>query len=55
MRGSKSIDVFPSQNIQGLGNIPEGPKVRSFREVNTGLDARRNLIWKQSIEGSWKT
>ena len=41
MRGSKSIEVFSPQNIQGLGNIPEGPKVRSFREVDTGLNARR--------------
>jgi len=41
MRGSKSIEVFPPQNIQGLGNIPEAPKVRSFMEVETGLNARR--------------
>lgn len=37
MRGSKSIDVFPPQNVQGLGNIPKGPKVQSFTKV----DARR--------------
>jgi hypothetical protein len=41
MRGSKLIEVFPPQNSQGLGNIPEGPKVRSFREVDTILNARR--------------
>jgi hypothetical protein len=41
MRGSKPIEVFPPQNIQGLGNIPEEPKVRSFREVDTGLNAGR--------------
>ena len=41
IRGSKSVDVFSPQNIQGLGNIPKGPKVRSFREVETGLNARR--------------
>jgi len=41
MRGSKPIKVFPPQNIQGLGNIPEGPKIRSFKEVDTGLNARR--------------
>ena len=41
MRGSKPIEVFPPQNIQGLGNTPEGPKVRSFTEVDTGLNARR--------------
>jgi len=35
------ITVDPPQNIQGLGNIPEAPKVRSFREVDTGLNARR--------------
>nr|WPV76532.1 hypothetical protein [Naviculales sp.] len=40
MRGRR-ITVDPPQNIQGLGNIPEGPKVRSFREVDTGLNARR--------------
>lgn len=36
-----SINVDPPQNIQGLENIPEGTKVRSFREVDTGLNARR--------------
>ena len=41
MRGSKPIEVLPPQNIQGLGNIPEASKVRSFREVDTGLNARR--------------
>jgi hypothetical protein len=41
MRGSKPIEVLPPQNIQGLGNIPEGPKIRSFKEVDTGLNARR--------------
>ena len=40
MRG-RGITVDPPQNIQGLGNIPEAPKVRSFREVDTGLNARR--------------
>ena len=40
MRG-RGITVDPPQNIQGLGNIPEGPKVRSFKEVDTGLNARR--------------
>lgn len=40
MRG-RGITVDPPQNIQGLGNIPEVPKVRSFREVDTGLNARR--------------
>jgi len=40
MRG-RGITVDPPQNIQGLGNIPEGPKVRSFREVDTGLNAGR--------------
>jgi hypothetical protein len=41
IRGSKSIDVLAPQNIQGLGNIPKGPKVQSFREVETGLNVRR--------------
>jgi hypothetical protein len=41
IRGRKSTDVFSPQNIQGFGNIPEGPKVRSFTEVGTGLNARR--------------
>ena len=41
MRGSRSIDVFPPQNVQGLGNIPKRPKVLSFREVDSGLNARR--------------
>jgi len=40
MRGT-GINADPLQNIQGLGNIPEGPKVRPFREVNTSRDARR--------------
>ena len=40
MRG-RGITVDPPQNIQGLGNIPEAPKVRSFTEVDTGLNARR--------------
>ena len=40
IRGT-GINVDPPQNIQGLGNIPEGLKVRSFREVDTGLNARR--------------
>ena len=37
----RGIIIDPPQNIQGLGNIPEGPKVRSFKEVDTGLNARR--------------
>lgn len=40
MRG-RGINIDPPQNIQGLGNIPEAPKVRSFTEVDTGLNARR--------------
>lgn len=40
MRGT-GITVDPPQKIQGLGNIPEAPKVRSFTEVDTGLNARR--------------
>jgi len=40
MRG-RSITVDPPQNIQGLGNIPKAPKVRSFMEVDTSLNARR--------------
>ena len=40
MRG-RGINIDPPQTIQGLGNIPEAPKVRSFREVDTGLNARR--------------
>jgi len=40
MRG-RGINIDPPQNIQGLGNVPEGPKVRSFREVDTGLNAQR--------------
>lgn len=40
IQGSKSIDASPPQNIQGIGNIPKGPKVRSFKEVDTGLNAR---------------
>lgn len=39
MRG-RGITVDPPQNIQGLGNIPEGPKVRSFREVDAGRGNR---------------
>jgi hypothetical protein len=35
------INIDPPQAIQGLGNIPEGPKVRSFIEVDTGMNARR--------------
>lgn len=42
MRGRRTgINVDPPQNIQGLGNIPEAPKVRSFTEADTGLNARR--------------
>ena len=37
----RGITVDPPQNIQGLGNIPEAPKFRSFTEVDTGLNARR--------------
>lgn len=37
----KRINADPPQNIQGLGNIPKAPKVRSFTEVDTGLNARR--------------
>jgi hypothetical protein len=37
MRGT-GINVDPPRNIQELGNIP---KVRSFREVDTDLNARR--------------
>jgi hypothetical protein len=40
MRGRR-INIDPPQNIQGLGNIPEAPKFRSFTEVDTGLNARR--------------
>lgn len=40
MRG-RGITVDPPQNIQGLGDIPAAPKVRSFTEVDTGLNARR--------------
>lgn len=40
MRG-RGINVDPSQNVQGLGNIPKGPKVQSFREVHTDLNAQR--------------
>ena len=40
MRG-RGITVDPPQNIQELGNIPKGPKARSFREVETGLNVRR--------------
>jgi hypothetical protein len=36
----KGINVDPPRTIQGLGNIPEAPKVRSFKEVDTGLNAR---------------
>ena len=39
MRG-RGITVDPPQKIQGLGNIPEAPKVRSFKEVGTDLNAR---------------
>lgn len=39
MRG-RGITVDPPQNTQGLGNIPEGPKVRSFREVDAGRGNR---------------
>ena len=41
MRG-RSITVDPPQNIQGLENIPKAPKVWSFTEVDTGLNARRD-------------
>jgi len=42
MRGKGTgINVDPPQNIQGLRNIPKAPKVRSFTEVDTGLNARR--------------
>ena len=37
----KGINVDPPRTIQRLGNIPEAPKVRSFKEVDTGLNARR--------------
>lgn len=37
----RGIFIDPPQNIQGLGNIPKGPKVRSFREVDTSLNGRR--------------
>jgi hypothetical protein len=40
MRG-RGTNIDPPQNIQGLGNVPEAPKVKSFREMNTDLDARR--------------
>jgi len=40
MRG-RGINIDPPQNIQGLGDIPAAPKVRSFTEVDTGLNARR--------------
>ncbi len=40
MRG-RGINIDPLQNIQGLGNVPEGPKVRSFTLVDTGLNAQR--------------
>ena len=41
MRGSKSIDVCPPRNGEGLGNMPKGPKVRSAKEVGTGPNAGR--------------
>ena len=41
MRGIDS-NVDPPQNIQGLGNILEGPKVWSVKEVDTDLNARRS-------------
>lgn len=37
----KGITVDPPKTIQGLGNIPAAPKSRSFKEVDTGLNARR--------------
>lgn len=37
----KSITADPPQNIQGLGNIPEAQKVRSFKEVDTSLNGQR--------------
>ena len=40
MRG-RSMNIDPPQNIQGLENVPKGPKVRSFREVDTGLNAQQ--------------
>ena len=38
MRGSNPSNQ--PQNIKGFGNILEGPKARSFKEVDTGLNAR---------------
>ena len=40
MRG-RGINIDPPPNIQGLGDIPAAPKVRSFTEGDTGLNARR--------------
>jgi len=40
IRSPKPIQALPPQNIQGLGNLPEAPKIRSFKEVDTGLNAR---------------
>ena len=37
----KGINVDPPRTIQGLGNITEAPKVRSFKEGDTGLNFRR--------------
>ena len=39
--GSQQIDSYLPQNIEGIGNILDGPKGRSFREVDTELSARR--------------
>lgn len=40
MRG-REINIDPPQNIQELGNIPEAPKVRFFKKIDTGMNARR--------------
>jgi hypothetical protein len=62
----KPIQALPPENIQRLGNLPEAPKIRSFKEVETGLNVLdvvimvinvllQNLTWKKSIQCSWKT
>lgn len=39
MRG-RGTNIEPSKNIYGLKNIPQGPKIRSFTELKTDLNAR---------------
>lgn len=40
MTGSKSINVCPSRNVEGFGNMPKGPKVRSAKKVDAGYGNR---------------